>query len=313
MKLKILATTLLAILLSQGAFAQQRDATGEEDWLGAVNGWMRDNLDDRVLAVLDNVDHEKVAKLFAGMEKELANTNVVELARFKETARQALPLLQRYEETQPYAAWLQSRLDYLEAADDLKQEIKRSATPKSGSALGPKGSQAMQKEIWEKRLKQRPPPPLAKTYVPKLKQIFTAEKLPAELVWVAEVESSFDPKARSPAGAVGIFQLMPATAKSLDLSLFPRDERFQPEKNARASAKYFRRLYLRFGNWPLTLAAYNAGESRVDKLLKQKKAKSFDSIARYLPAETQMYVPRIEATIQEREGVGFVKMKLPRG
>jgi membrane-bound lytic murein transglycosylase D len=204
-------------------------------------------------------------------------------------------------------------LDYLEAADDLKQAIKRSPTPKSGSALGPKGSQAMQKEIWEKRLKQRPPPPLAKTYVPKLKEIFTAEKLPPELVWVAEVESSFDPKALSPAGAAGIFQLMPATAKSLELSLFPRDERYQAEKNARASAKYFRRLYLRFGNWPLALAAYNAGETRVDKLLKQKKAKSFDGIACYLPAETQMYVPRIEATIQQREGVGFAKMKLPRG
>jgi membrane-bound lytic murein transglycosylase D len=127
------------------------------------------------------------------------------------------------------------------------------------------------------------------------------------------VESSFDPRARSPAGAAGMFQLMPATARSLNLSLFTRDERLQPDKNARASAKYFRRLYLRFGDWPLTLAAYNAGETRVDRLMRQRKTRTFEGIARFLPAETQMYVPRIEATIQKREGVELSQMKLPKG
>jgi membrane-bound lytic murein transglycosylase D len=58
-----------------------------------------------------------------------------------------------------------------------------------------------------------PWPARAKEYVPELKPVFAAQKIPPELVWVAEVESSFDRRALSPAGAVGLFQLMPDTAK----------------------------------------------------------------------------------------------------
>jgi membrane-bound lytic murein transglycosylase D len=83
---------------------------------------------------------------------------------------------------------------------------------------------------------------LAKEYVPELKPIFAAQKIPPELVWVAEVESSFDRRAESPAGAAGLFQLMPATAKRFGLSLWPRDQRFQPEPSATASAQYLKYL-----------------------------------------------------------------------
>ena len=68
----------------------------------------------------------------------------------------------------------------------------------------------------------------AQTYVPRLKPIFVAGGVPAELVWLAEVESSFNPEARSPIGAAGLFQFMPATAKSVGLSLSPQDERLNP-------------------------------------------------------------------------------------
>jgi membrane-bound lytic murein transglycosylase D len=135
--------------------------------------------------------------------------------------------------------------------------------------------------------------------------------VPTELVWLAEVESSFDPSARSPAGAVGLFQLMPATAKSLDLSLWPWDERRNPEKSARAAAVYLRSLHKRFDDWPLALAAYNAGEGRVSDLLRKRKARSFDAISDALPAETQMYVPKVEATVLKREGRTLAQLKSP--
>jgi len=135
--------------------------------------------------------------------------------------------------------------------------------------------------------------------------------MPPALVWVAEVESSFDPKARSPVGAAGLFQLMPDTARSLNLSTWPRDERLQPEKNARAAARYLRHLYARFGDWRLALAAYNAGESRVDSLLRQSKTRAFDAIAHRLPAETQMFVPKVEATLQRREALTLADLKSP--
>jgi membrane-bound lytic murein transglycosylase D len=126
--------------------------------------------------------------------------------------------------------------------------------------------------------------------------------VPEQLVWLAEVESSFDRRAQSPAGAAGLFQLMPDTAKRFGLSLWPRDQRFQPEPSATASAQYLKQLHDRFGDWRLALAAYNCGEGTVQKLLTRYKTQSYDGIAEHLPAETQMYVPRVEAVIQQREG-----------
>ena len=62
-----------------------------------------------------------------------------------------------------------------------------------------------------------------------------------------------------------MFQLMPDTAKQYGLSLFPRDQRFQTEPSATASAQYLKHLYGRFQDWRLALAAYNAGEGAVQK------------------------------------------------
>jgi membrane-bound lytic murein transglycosylase D len=138
--------------------------------------------------------------------------------------------------------------------------------------------------------------------VPRLKPVFASERVPGELVWLAEVESSFDANARSPAGAAGLFQLMPPTAQRMGLAMRPTDQRFNAEKSARASAKYLRTLHTEFRDWPLTLAAYNAGEGKVRRLLANQRVKTFDQIASSLPAETQMYVPKVEAVIQRREG-----------
>ena len=141
------------------------------------------------------------------------------------------------------------------------------------------------------KLVERPWPKNAKPYVSKLKPIFAAQKVPGELIWIAEVESSFDPRARSPVGAAGLFQLMPETARHYGLRTRFIDERLQPEPSAEAAAKYLRHLYVHYKDWRLALAAYNAGEGTVDRLLAKQKKKNFDAIARKLPAETQMYVP----------------------
>src|SRR5690606_37921070 len=118
----------------------------------------------------------------------------------------------------------------------------------------------------------------------------------------AEVESTFNPVARSPAGARGLFQLMPATARELGLRTFFPDERTDPAKSAQAAARYLRQMHDRFGDWPLALAAYNAGPGRVRRTLEQHGAETFAGIAAHLPAETQMYVPKVLATIEARTG-----------
>jgi membrane-bound lytic murein transglycosylase D len=260
-------------------------STGGGVQLESVDDWLQDNIDPDVLRALKQLDEKKVQRIFAELKEAMEGTNINHLATLRQSADELVPLLQKFEETAAYGDWLQTRLDYLEAAQELGRG---------------------------KQLAKRPWPAQAKNYVPRLKEIFLSEGVPPELVWVAEVESSFNPKARSPAGAAGMFQLMPQTARDEQLSLWPWDERYQAEKSARAAAKYLRALHSHYGDWELALAAYNVGEGRVDKLLKQRKARSFAGIARRLPAETQMYVPKVEATVWKREGRNLSVLKPPK-
>jgi soluble lytic murein transglycosylase-like protein len=170
----------------------------------------------------------------------------------------------------------------------------------------------MERQLWFKEESGRPWPPSAREYVPELKPVFAARNVPPQLVWVAEVESSFDRRAESPAGAAGLFQLMPDTARRFGLSLWPRDQRYQPIPSATASAEYFKYLYDRFQDWRLVMAAYNAGEGTVQKLLNGRRAHSYDEIAMHLPAETQMYVPRVEAVLWERERARLEQLPPPQ-
>jgi membrane-bound lytic murein transglycosylase D len=104
---------------------------------------------------------------------------------------------------------------------------------------------------------------------------------------------------------------MPDTAKRFGLSLWPRDQRFQAEPSANASAQYLKSLHDRFHDWRLALAAYSAGEGTVQKLLDRQQTKSYDDIAGHLPAETQLYVPRVEAVILQREGATLEQLPAP--
>ena len=273
--------------------------------------WAEQNLDEDALRVLRSVDQQRVRDLFAEIEKQFQGDYVLDLAEINQTAKSLVPLLESYEETLPYAIWLKTRLDYLEAADQLRP--KTAPKPEPGQPPKHLANPAPQTErdLWIKKLAKRPWPEAAKTYVPQLKPVFVEEKIPAELVWIAEVESSFDPRARSLQGAAGLFQLMPATAKRYGLRTFPFDQRLKPEPSARAAAKYLRYLHGHFKDWRLALAAYNSGEGTVDGLLKKQKNKTFDAISTHLPAETQMYVPKIEATVLRREGLKLTDLKLP--
>ncbi len=309
-RLKSALTIWLLLSLSSVLGAQEK-ADRPEDLGQAVEQWMKENLDERVLEALNQIDQERVRAFFEELQRRFGASSIYDLASLKETASRLLPVLQTFEETRPYAVWLETHIDYFEASDQMRREVRPAKT--NAPPVLPRPSIQLQRTVWNRQLLKRPSPPLARAWLPRLKEIFLAERVPPALAWVAEVESSFNPAARSPAGAAGLFQLMPATARSLNLSSWPRDERLEPEKNARAAAQYLRSLYRHYGDWRLALGAYNAGESRVDRLLKKYKATTFDAIAYQLPAETQMYVPKVEATLLKREGLALSDLKLPKG
>jgi len=309
------ALFILALLLAGLPVARAQDDTVTLP--GLIQGaqqWARDNLDTNVLNALPDVDDPVVQQFFRDAQQRFQGDYVVDMAALRQTAQAVLPLLESREETQPYAAWLKAQMDYLDVADEIQFTIPPPAAETNQPPQPvPNPPPQTERELWVKKVSVVPWPALANEYVPELKPVFAAQKIPPELVWLAEVESGFDRRAVSPAGAAGMFQLMPDTARRFGLSLWPRDQRYQPEPSATASAQYLKYLHDRFKDWRLALAAYNAGEGRVQKLLDRYKTDSYDGIAGHLPAETQMYVPRVEATIQQREGANLEQLPVPQG
>jgi len=134
------------------------------------------------------------------------------------------------------------------------------------------------------------------TYQETLTRILQQEGMPSGLLSVALVESGFHPFATSPKGAKGIWQFMPDTARRYGLRVESNiDYRTNPEFSTKAAAQYLKDLYRQFGDWKLALAAYNAGENRIQRIINKTKLYSFDELATggYLPRETANYVPAV--------------------
>jgi membrane-bound lytic murein transglycosylase D len=240
----------------------------------------------------------------AGHEGDLAA-----FAAYAPEARAVLAAIRGLPEFADYADWAGERLDEMEAAGEALGRPPVSV-PLPVPAPGPVQPPAPPKpsgvpfyELWRSRLADRRPPERAEALLPAVKAAFAREGVPVALAWLAEVESGFNPRALSPAGAKGLFQLMPGTARALGLALFPFDQRTDPQRSAQAAAAYLRKLHARFGDWPLVLAAYNAGEGRVARTLEAQGAKDFAGIFRQLPPETRLYVPKVLATVRVREGL----------
>ena len=139
-------------------------------------------------------------------------------------------------------------------------------------------------------------------YLPSMTDILVREGLPAELAYLPLIESGFRPQAVSPAGAAGPWQFIPATGRRYGLRIDALvDERRDPIKSTHAASLYLKDLHEMFGDWELSLAAYNSGEYRVARILADKKDVDdfWDMRERgYLPSETSAYVPSFLAAVQ---------------
>ena len=234
------------------------------------------------------------------LQRALDGDDAAALAQLEPEAQATLATLQLVPGSGEYVDWLGERLDYIEAA----KEIVRLPAPQPPVST-PKQF-IPNYDLWLGRIQARPRPPGAEKYVPQLQPLCAAGGVPGELVWLAEVESGFNPTSRSPSGARGLYQLMTATAKELGLSTFLPDDRTDPDKSAQAATRLLRGLYAKFNDWPLALAAYNAGAGRVQRALEKQQARTFAQIASSLSVETRLYVPKVLATLKVRAGVELV-------
>ncbi len=138
-------------------------------------------------------------------------------------------------------------------------------------------------------------------YVPTMTDMLMRAGVPTELAYLPLIESGYRPEAVSPAGAVGPWQFIPETGKRYGLRIDAMvDERRDPIKSTEAAAQYLKDLHEMFGDWELSLAAYNSGEYRVARILADKGTTDYWSMrARgYLPSETSAYVPKFLAAVQ---------------
>ena len=123
--------------------------------------------------------------------------------------------------------------------------------------------------------------------------------LPAELALLPYVESAYSPWAVSRMGAVGMWQIMPGTARVLKLKLGQTcDQRRDIIHSTRAALDYLEQMHAKFDDWLLAIAAYNAGPGRVERAIKrnQRAGKPIDFWSLKLPRETRRYVPRLLVT-----------------
>ena len=137
-------------------------------------------------------------------------------------------------------------------------------------------------------------------YIPMMRQVLERERLPLDTVYLAMIESGFSAYAYSFAKAAGPWQFVVGTSKRYGLLTdFWVDERRDPYKATIAATRYLKELRDRFkGNWYLAWAAYNAGEGRISRAIRNERTTDFWRMmgkGRTLRAETKHYVPKLIA------------------
>jgi membrane-bound lytic murein transglycosylase D len=151
---------------------------------------------------------------------------------------------------------------------------------------------------------------LSGKYFPMMMRIFQEEGVPQELIYLSMVESGLRPDARSWAKAVGLWQFMKGTGHLYGLrGNWWYDERRDFEKSTRAAARHLKDLHAEFGDWHVSLAAYNSGAGRVFGAIRRSGSTDYWGMRPFLPRETRNYVPQFVAVARmamQPEQYGFV-------
>ena len=182
------------------------------------------------------------------------------------------------------------------------QQYTATAVPLNRQATGFVKGYLQKEEAYLQKIKDRSRP-----FFNTIETILAQYNLPLQLKYLAVIESGLKPGAQSRAGARGLWQLMPLTAKELGLKVTSKtDQRLHLYHSTVAAAKYLETLYAAFGDWLLVLAAYNSGPGAVYEAIKKAGGKNFWALQRFLPAESRGHVKRFIGVHYFFEGEGSI-------
>lgn len=137
----------------------------------------------------------------------------------------------------------------------------------------------------------------ANRFFPIIEPILKKNNIPDDFKYLAVIESNLDPRAYSPARAVGLWQFMQATGKQFGLEVASEvDERYHVEKATEAACKYLHQAYAKYGSWASVALSYNGGQGRISGELNKQQAE--DGLDLWLVEETARYYFRMVAIKQ---------------
>jgi membrane-bound lytic murein transglycosylase D len=293
--------------------AHEAGPLSEDDILRRIGRLYR--LQSDILVAQANGDAEEAEDLLGVALDELASLmqepGMLDRLQFRETYRSLVSEYERYYGVSPDSLGLQHgdifqmRVEMFAEMNEVDQPLLEHAFPRSVRPIDTQIPMIANRLVDQSiAFLQRNPDrhitnwmSRAETYFPMIERILAEENVPDELKYLAMVESGLNPRARSWASAVGMWQFMAPTGREYGLHVNAWvDDRMNPEKATRAAARYLRDLHAQFGDWHLALAAYNCGPGNVRRAQRRSGKTTFWDIYDHLPRETRNYVPMFIAT-----------------
>src|SRR4051812_15792293 len=147
---------LLCLLINTRAQQSEKPVT-IDDLLAAAQDWANENLDDEALALLNDVDRDRLRAFLIDLENRFQTNSVYDLAPLRAPAKDFVEFLEQWEETLPLANWMKTRLDYLDVAEELKRAapVRNKSAPPS---VLPPPTLSLERTVWDRQFERRPFP-----------------------------------------------------------------------------------------------------------------------------------------------------------
>ncbi len=271
MNFKKLTFSLTLIIVVSSAFAQDIFIKPQTS-LSYLDSIKKTFVKDNVASCVDSLWMKELTSLdlYNDLESDIKNINLDEKVDYELPTELLKKRLQEMDSKSPF------HIEYNQGLENIIKSFLRN-----------------RKKAYERLMA------ISEYYFPLFEDALAKQNVPLEIKYLAVVESALNPKAVSRVGATGLWQFMYQTGKQYNLNIDSYvDERSDPLKASDAAAQYMTNMYKIFGDWDLVLASYNSGPGNVAKAIRRSGGQqNFWNIRKYLPQETQGYVPAFLATM----------------